>query len=372
LVPELDNVRAAVEWSLSAPRSADRSFAGRILVGLYSLSDVTNGRRQHRQLVETALERIDEVEHPIVVAQLLIAFILRAQFEGVVLDAIDRATPLFERLGDPRASIEFHSVLSAVLAVHGKFVEGERSAEIASTLITLEGLERTMLRAGLMVNRCISRILQGRLDEARADVAEAERIGLTYFDDRYFVVCRCDPRVYQIEFARGNLRGALEITQQMLRSEFGWVPEVALQALDGAVNMQLLLGEIDAAAESTNDLLGRMRPIMSSSYPACEYAASVAAMRGHGHIAARILGFIDAVEARIHFVRGNARRATYDALRALLARQLDEKAFVAEMAIGARWTSEKAIADAHAALQLESVAWERDVVTGSQTVEECR
>ena len=369
LVPELDNVRAAVVWSLKAPLSTDRAFAGRILPGLYTLSDVTGGRREHRQLVETALERIDESDHPTVVANLLLAFIMRAHLEGVVLDAIDRAIPLFERNGDPRAVLRLHIVLSCVFAEHGKFTEAERSVEEALTLMSAERLDSSMLRASLMVNRCLSRILQGRFDEALADVAEAERVALTYFDDRYFVLCRCDPRVVQIEFERGNLFRALEITQRMLSSEFGWVHEVALQAVSGAVNLQLLLGDVAAAAASTHDLLGRMRPTMSSSYPACEYAASVAAMRGHAHIAARLLGFVGAVEERIHFRRMNMRQATYEALRALLERQLDEKTLAAELIAGSRWTSDAAISEAHAALQLESVASESDRESSKHSLE---
>jgi predicted ATPase/DNA-binding XRE family transcriptional regulator len=369
LVPEVDNVRAAVVWSLKAPLSADRGFAGRILPGLYTLSDVTGGRREHRHLIETALERIDESEHPIVVANLLLAFIMRAHLEGVALDVIDRAIPLFERNGDPHALLRLHIVLSCAFAEHGKFAEAERSAEVALTLMSAERLESSMLRAALMVNRCLSRILQGRFDEALADVAEAERVALTYFDDRYFVLCRCDPRVVQIEFERGNLFRALEITQRMLSSEFGWVHEVALQAVSGAVNLQLLLGDVAAAAASTHDLLGRMRPTMSSSYPACEYAASVAAMRGHAHIAARLLGFIGAVEERVRFRRMNMRQRTYEALRARLARQLDEKTLAAELATGSRWTSDAAIAEAQAALQLESVASERDLESSNHSLE---
>jgi hypothetical protein len=112
-----------------------------------------------------------------------------------------------------------------------------------------------------------------------------------------------------------------------------------------------------------------MRPTMSSSYPACEYAASVAAMRGHAHIAARLLGFIGAVEERVRFRRMNMRQRTYEALRARLARQLDEKTLAAELATGSRWTSDAAIAEAQAAFQLESVASERDLESSNHSLE---
>jgi hypothetical protein len=192
------------------------------------------------------------------------------------------------------------------------------------------------------------------LDEARADISEAERVALSYFDDRYFVVCRCHPRVVQIHFEQGKFRDALELALQMLRGEFGWVPEVALQALSCAVNMQLLLGDVEAAAASTKELLGRMRPTMSSSYPACEYAASIAAMHGNWRLAARLIGFVDAIDARIHFLRINMRQMTYDALRARLERELDEQTLGAECSAGARWSPDTAIAQAYAALQSDS------------------
>ena len=354
ILPELDNVRAAVGWSLNEPLSDHRGFAGRILTGLSGLWDITNGRREHRQWVETALERIDEGQHPIVVARLLLSVIKRAHLESAALVAIDRAIPLSERIGDRADSARLHTVLSCVLAEHGKFTEAERSAELALTLMTGERMERTMLRASLMVNRCLSRILQGRLDDARADIAEAERVALSY-GDRYFVVSACDPRVMQIEFERGNLRGALKIADEMRQGEFGSISEVALQALDGGTSLRILLGDVDAAAELTKELFGRMRPTMSSSYPACEYAASVAAMRGHGRSAARLLGFLGALEDRIHFRRNNLRQAAYRALCTLLAHQLREETFAAESAAGSRLTPETAIAEALAALQLEPV-----------------
>ena len=100
LVPEFDDIRAAVVWSLNSSDRDDLALAGRILCGLFGLWDFMGRRREHRNWLEMALERIDEEQHPRVSAYLLRAFITRAQAEVVALEAIDRAILLGEKSGD--------------------------------------------------------------------------------------------------------------------------------------------------------------------------------------------------------------------------------------------------------------------------------
>jgi hypothetical protein len=70
-------------------------------------------------LFETALERVDEVLHPEVVAGLLQGFIVRVHFEPATLVAIDRAVLLAERIGDRRSLAQLYSLMVSAYAWQG-------------------------------------------------------------------------------------------------------------------------------------------------------------------------------------------------------------------------------------------------------------
>jgi predicted ATPase len=356
LLPEFDNVRGAIAWSLDASSHDDRALAGKIITHLDGLWVVTGRRQERRRWIEFALERIDETNHPLVVAHLLLDFIVSgAYYEKAALAAIDRAIPLFDRVGDWRASVRLHSMLTSVLAENGKFAEAEQSFERAFALLAAEEQNlNSMLRATLFVNRFTLDMLQRRFNDARADLANAEAIALS-LGDRFFGICYCCPRLVQIEHAVGNTPRAVQIAEQMLDSEFGSNPLVAFQAVDALAALRLLLGEVSAAAESIRVLLGRMRPSQALSYPACDYAAAAAALRGHGLVAAKLTGFVAMQEQRTNSRRTVLREETHKLLRSLLDDQLSSDDIAAAGSEGARLTGDEAIAEALASLDLEPV-----------------
>lgn len=350
-LPEFDNVRAAISWSLNASSQDDRGFAGRIITGLVGLWDFAGRRHEHRQWVELALEHIDETYHPSVVAQLLLVLINRACFERATLSVIDRAIPLFERVGDGRAQARFHSLITAVLAEHEKLEEAQHASERAFELMNAEQMQNTQYYCALFTNRSVLRTRQRRFDDARADVAKAKALALS-LGNRYFVVVTCYFRLAHLEYAAGNARLALSIAQRMLDSEFGAMPNVAIQALELATNLQLQLGEVNAAADSTRELLGPTRRDESFTHP-CEYVATVVALRGHGAAAARLLGFLQAREKRVPIRRSALRQATHDLLCSAIREQLSSEALAAIAADGAQLTAEQAIAEALADFDLQ-------------------
>jgi len=355
LVPEIDNIRSAIAWSLNAAPQDDRGFAGRIIVGCGSAWEVAGGLREHRRWIETALERTDEAHHPLVVAHLLKDLIVRAHYEAATLALIDRAIPLYDRIGDPRDLVDFHSVLVSAYAWHGKFAEAERSAERALAVIATERTLSSMQYAGLLASRSMLRRLQGRYDDARADLLAAEAVAQS-LANRYFVISLCWPRLSHIEYESGNVRRALEIAEGMLASELGSVTLVAQQALRVVGGLRLLLGDVDGAVDSASELLDHARYSDMCLNYACEYAAAVAALRGHATVAARLMGFVHVREERAGFRPGLVRKAAGDLLRSSLARQVSEDVIASVSATGARLTEEEAIAEARAALELGPAA----------------
>jgi tetratricopeptide (TPR) repeat protein len=348
-LPEIDNIRSAITWSLNAAHQADRGFAGRIIVGCCSVWEGTGALREHRRWIEAALERTDEAHYPRVVAHLLRDLIARAFYETATVALIDRAVPLYDRIGDPRDLVDLHSALASAYAWHGKFDEAEHSAERALAVITAERTLSSMQYAGLLMHRSTLRRLQRRYDEARADLLGAEAVGHSRAD-RYFVISQCWPRLSHVEYAAGNVRGALEIAERMLTSELGSVALVAQQALRVVGSLRLLLGDVDGAAESARALLDHVRYNDMCLNYACGYTAAVAALRGHATAAARLAGFVRIREERVGFRPGLVREAADDLLQSALARQLSEELIASANAQGSRLTEEEAIGEARAAL----------------------
>ena len=348
-LPEIDNIRSAITWSLAAASQDDRASAGRIIVGCSSVWEGTGSLREHRRWIEKALEHTDQAHHPRVVARLLRDLIARAFYETATVALIERAVPLYDQIGDPRDLVDFHSALVSAYAWHGMFAEAERSAERAAAVIATEPTLSSMQHAGLLMHRSTLRRLQARYDDARADLLAAEAVGQSRAD-RYFVVSQCWPRLSHVEYAAGNVRRALEIAEGMLTSEFASVALVAQQGLRIVGSLRLLLGDVDGAAESVRELLDHARYSDMCLDYACGYAAAVAALWGHAATAARLAGFVRVREERAGFRPGLVRKAADELLRSTLAQQLSEEAIASASAAGTRLTEEEAIGEARAAL----------------------
>ncbi len=345
---ELGNVRAAISWSLNAQSADDPALAGRIVNGFGAFWARLGRRREHQKWIETALNRIDELRHPGIVVDLLTSFMIRAHADPNALPAAQRAIALLPRIDDRYISIRLHVTLTMALTAHGKLAEAEQSSELALELMTAEEKKSTWY-ATLLLSRCVLRQKQGRFDDARSDIAAVETLALLN-GDRYLVAARCWPRLLWLEYRAGHISRALEIAERMLASEFGSSPEVAYQALTCATRLRLVLGDANAAAESARALFDQVRRHEGITDP-CEYAATVAALRGHGVAAARLMGFARASGERVPVSDDAMWQATRDLLISSLRKLLSCEAIAAACADGASLTEEQATAEALAALK---------------------
>ena len=254
LVPEFDNVRAAVAWSLNAPDRDDVTFACRILSGLYGLWDHLGRPREHRAWLEAALERIDEDRYPVVTAHLLRDLMTRSQAELAVLERADRAVRVAERSGDQIALLKILNVVCQVQAVHGMLEEAESSGLRAYELVIANGMERTHHYCENMLSRSFIRFMQRKIDEARALVATAEAMALS-LGMRYTVIRHYYIRRAEIEFVGGDTHAALDLVQRMIESEFGTDAAVRSLALPRIAVLQLLSGNAGSAVAPLRELL---------------------------------------------------------------------------------------------------------------------
>jgi predicted ATPase/transcriptional regulator with XRE-family HTH domain len=348
LEPELDNVRAAVAWSLVAEEMEDRAVAARILFGLRAMWHMTGQLAEQRRWLDAGLERLDERVCPREVGQLLRVFIQHSWNEAGAIPVVERAIGLFERVGDRRALAALHSMLGFIYGMFGRFAEANTSAKRAESLMTDEGMRDSLVYAGFLTNRAGLRAEEGRLAEARADIVAAAAIAVG--KDRYYFVSRCLPRLMTVELADGNPRRAIELAEEMLASDFGDSSEVRSSALEALTFIHLQLDEVDAAAAAARELLDAAP---RDAAPWCHLAAIVA-LRGETAAAARLLGFIDALYTESLLPRRVMERRSYELLRAKLHGVLEEPAIVALAAAGSRLTPEEAGAIARRALDADA------------------
>ena len=350
LLPDIDNVRSAIAWSLNASAQDDRIYAGRIISAFDALWTYIGRPREYRQLLNEAIERIEESRDPLTVCRLLCSFINQAGREPVALGAVDRAVRLSEQCGDLRVKAELYIILTFTLQVHGMLMEADRWAQRAADLMKSEQLQVTSLHLSFLANRHELRMTQGRFEDARTDLAAAEALALAH-GANYFVACHCYSRYSTLEYALGNKRLALEFAERMMASEFRTTSHVALGGLERLAMLRLDCGDVDGAVQPLREWL-LLRPM--EEFPTrgpLEIAALFLALRGRSHDAAKLIGSVHEVERRTHFRRNRMRENAHNRLCSLLQEQLSPEALAAAEAEGARLKPEQAQTEALAALK---------------------
>lgn len=348
LAPELDNARAALAWALSSPSDDDHALGGRIIAGLRDLWYFSGHRAELRALSVASLARIDEGKSPDVAAKVLHNYIVSIFNEPEALAAIERAIPLFDRIGDARAIIALHSSLTFIFAFRGLIADARRSAERVEVLSAMEKLQTSREYATFLYGRAMLHESEARFDDARADVAAAEAICTSHGDELY-IIRKLKIRLIYIESGAGNLRRAIEIANEMLTSEHGTTPDAVTKANECLAMLHLFLGETDAAEAAARVVLNAMR---IDETLVAQYVAGIAASRGHPHEAARLMGFIDALLAGVRSERDLLQQRSWDLLCTSVAKQLPPDVLALRRAEGAGLSVQAAAAEAVAALGL--------------------
>jgi predicted ATPase/DNA-binding XRE family transcriptional regulator len=349
LVPELDNVRAAVAWSLDAESPDDRATGGTIVSGFFRLWDALGRGQEHRRWVERALKAVDSERHPLAAANLHRDLITLGLFEPNCLDIVRRAIPLGERSGDPLALAKLHSIAAQAYAFHEMFEEAERSTDIAAGLLAGLPGDHSVYYVGLLFSRSAIRLKQGRSDDARAALAEAERLAMG-FNDRSYGLCMCYLRRSEIDYRAGDKLTAVDYLQRILDSEMESDERVGRQARLGVANLRLQMGDVAGALIPLRQVLAQEHGNENETHATLEYSAFALALLGNAVLAAKLQSCARVLKERSGLARSPIRQAAYEMLDATLHGLLDERALDVAAASGALITANDAIALALSAL----------------------
>jgi predicted ATPase/DNA-binding XRE family transcriptional regulator len=336
---EIDNARGALEWALNLGATEDAVCAGRIVGGLRGLWIFSERRVECRRWTEAALARIDASLHPRVVAR-----VMRARIQSIdgsaVLDAVDRAIPLFERIGDRRGLISLHAHAAWEYGARGAFAEAERSIARAFAIAHELRMQHSRQYPRLLQARCFIRALAGRIEEAHQDFDDSSRLQLAFGEEDPFVHSYWEAF---FAFTGGDVRQSAELLEActgkalaQLRSPAGPLSELAA--------VRIVLGDLDGAEEAARDALELARfEQLDSAWRAILHLATLGALRGRLREAARLIGFIDAWCERKGGFRGYYERASEDVLISALGAGLASAEIAALAEEGSRLEFDQAV-----------------------------
>ena len=337
VMPELDNVRSALQWCLGGERDDDALLAARILGGLRGLWFGVGMHVECRKWVDAVLPRIDLGQHPEIAARVLRAEIQTTRGAGKFA-AAERAIPVFERIGDRQGLVFLHSELAMEHSRLGEIAEADRLIDKAFALADQAHMQDSPSYVSLLQFRCGIHAHAGRVDPARADLARAARLqaAVLEVDDRAWHL------YYEayISFVDGNVQRSLECSEAFVAHDRAKSREI-FGGLELLASAHLVLGHLELAERTIREATEAQR-FAFNYWPSFWCRAAVAAVRGHPHTAARLFGYGEAK----YPLRDPVNRVCCEIMMASLREQLTPVDIETLIAEGSRLDIEQAFEEA--------------------------
>jgi hypothetical protein len=225
----------------------------------------------------------------------------------------------------------------------GAFDEAEKSIARSFELADELGWQRSRAYVALLQMRCIIRCYAGRFSDARLDLANSAALETALGDRDASQQLRLQA---YLEFADGSVEKAEELLESCTNPD---LPDALNPAngLDELAATRLVRGKIDAAEATARTAVEICRidgPV--DTFGPIQHLATVAALRGRPHTAARLLGFINAKMSELQRIRTHFHCAGHDILVASLHKQLSADAIEKLVAEGAALDFDRAADEA--------------------------
>ncbi|HTD35659.1 MAG TPA: helix-turn-helix domain-containing protein [Candidatus Elarobacter sp.] len=342
---ELDNLRAALDWTLG--RGRDPLTGAAIVAGLGHYWRFA--KREGRRWFEAALAGIGDDAPAPLRARIMLGLSWTLPVGRSNRDAAERAVRAYRELGDRR------SLAMALMTLGGSLREGpgwlERAEAVVDEALAIAQstcffrLVPSLLAAAADLKR-----VRGDLDGARALLEQALARART--EQNLLGLSTALSRLAEVEFAAANFAAARRYGAEATEVD-------GRRGVENAVSADRC--DLAAYAIADGDLPGacaEARTVIAMSdrvdQPvhlaiAVEHLGVVAALRGDLEPAARLLGYSDAVFRRLAYARQPVEQHGEERARAILAVRLGEEAAAALGAQGAAFTRDEAVTEALAA-----------------------
>lgn len=341
IVPEIDNIRAALDWAVF--RNNDAAIGNHLLARLEWPELLTTPHEAVAwfDAAAAAGAEVDATTNARVLRH-------RVRLEWLVGRPIaERERSGREALAAARASADPNEIayaLAGTASIHrdaGRFDEAERLFSEASDMPA--ALSPVVANA-ILRNWAISNLQRGNLELARqrfTEVAKRERPGSEAHASALL-------NIGELEFAAGNLEAAREAARRARETFVHLNAAPAGLAICNLAAYAMALDELDEARGLLQEaLLGLKQSGTRWMITALEHHAVLAGLTGDHEQAAILLGFTDK-----HYGAGDTRQTTerhgYERLIRLLSNAYGERELADKMAAGAWLSDEQALEHAAA------------------------
>jgi predicted ATPase len=347
---EIDNWRAALEWSLGM--DGDIALGQRLAAALWSVwanVSLAEGRRW----LETAAARLDDAADAGVRARLDFAAAGIAttlgEWENVIAES-RRLMPIFRTAGAQLDVVCLESWLGTSLLCSSRFAEAE--AVLLECLEGARSIDHVRLAARTLENLAYARSSRGDLDGARACISEA--LDLWHSLGAESKALGAQIVLAEAEFRAGNADVALKLAaqsaarQRELRS--------ARHLMPALINMAAYLTACDRwdeAREAAKEALRFPQEVQRNVYHvwAIQHLAAATAFCAHARadaptleIAAQLIGYVDARIAALGAPREYTEEREYERLWRYLHDRLGAASVARLVRVGATLTQDQAFA----------------------------
>ena len=339
---ELDNLRAALDWSLG--RGRDPLTGARIAAGLGHYWRVA--KREGRRWFEAALAALENDAPAPLCARIALGMSWSLPVGRSSLDAAERAVRAYREIGDRR------SLAMALLTLSGSLRDEpgwlDRAEEAATEALAIAQstcffrLVPTTLAAAAEFKR-----QRGLFDEARALLEQA--LTMAREEQNLLGQSTALSRLAEVEYVSGNFAAARRHGAEATAIDERRGVENAVSAdrcdLAAYAIADGDLGDACAQARTVIAMNDRVdQPVHLTI--AIDHLAVVAALRGDAERAARLLGYTDAMFRRLAYARQPVEQRGEEQARAVLAQRLDDDAAVLLAAEGEALGRDAAVAEA--------------------------
>lgn len=339
---ELDNDRAALEWTLT--RGNDAVLGGAIVGALGHVWWSTGLSVEGRYWIALALERVTDAEHPQVAARLWTA-LCRLESGQRARDAAERAMALNASVGDARGTADVQKILAYALFQMGR--RDEAQAVIEQALAALRTCGEPYLVASCL--GVLADIVTDRGDIPAARELYAQALAAFKSIGNEAGTATVLGNLAMLEFAQGHPELALRAASEahVIHARGKNVIHLAGNHVNIAA-YQIALGDLSAACDSAREGLRLARQVREEPCIASglQHLALLAVLRGDARRGALLLGYVDAQGAALEMQRDAAEQRDYDKLVAALSETLSKDEIARLAADGASWSEGQAVEEA--------------------------
>jgi predicted ATPase/DNA-binding XRE family transcriptional regulator len=327
---EIDNARAALEWTLTAD---DAVTAARILGGLGGAWTRAGLLAECRRWCERVLEKLDGDAYPELAAGVYRALIVSLGGKDEIT-AMLRAIPLSERAGDWNGAAVLTSRLALRYGERMRFDDAERAFARVWQIRDSAALGTSSEWATVFMHRASVFRREGRLHEAQTAISKSLELSRALGAPLHQMWSLMTAA--EVAFAQGERQRAMAIASEAL--ELALANSHAVGEISSRAHLagyHIALGDARSAkALASTALLHVQSAEPRISLPAILHLAAAEALEGDPTRAARLKGYYDHIFDREELTLGATEASSYAILAASLEQRLDAESIGAHARAG--------------------------------------